>query len=390
MDYGYRGFEMNDDDYYDADRALKIANIFYVIFFFIFGIFSFVVFNNGEKWLGKIVNTKYTEDYMIRLSCVVRTTCPMAVWYLLHAIITICNTDLNGNTFQFKFHTSLLWIHAISYGIITAAFWFIPDAFYSFYLEFSIYASGIYLVMQLIFLIDFFNTLNEKLVNVNKLWIIGVITAVLGVGSLVAFGVSYYIFTFNDCNDHKIFISINMCCCFALFVAAAFIPHGSIFTASLVTVYVAYLTIAGMICLSQCNRLTNGGKPMLWLSIIASLITLTLATYSAFASSNQLDACSFTVNDEESNNYRNDLSDNTNVGKKPKFSLSFFHLLFMFASIYITMIVTHWGKAGEDAAWTIDKGVIARWVNFASSWAIIILYAWSLVAPYIFKNRNFD
>jgi hypothetical protein len=43
------------------------------------------------------------------------------------------------------------------------------------------------------------------------------------------------------------------------------------------------------------------------------------------------------------------------------FSLSCFHTIFAFASVYLTMLVTNWG--GDD-----DTGSVASWVTFGAAW----------------------
>ncbi|KAH0792925.1 serine incorporator 3 [Histomonas meleagridis] len=369
----YKGGATTAESDTDSGKKLKIANLVYVIVFAVIAILGFIIYNTGDSWIGKIINTNYEEPHAIGISCVIRVTTTLALWYAIHSLVCICNPNIE-NSWQFKFHSSHLWAHIVCLIILYVPFNFIPDAFYDVWFKICYFISGAYLILQIIFLIAFFQDLNRKFLDSDKMWPIITLTIVFGVGALVAFGVSYYIFVKEGCSDNNIFISINMILCIILFLAAAFVEHGSIFTASLISVYVAYLTIAAMMCEPNCNRLSSGSQGVAF-SVIASLFTLIWGAYSAFSTSNQFDECNCCAKEGDEEGF---------------FSLSFFHALFAMASIYVTMIVTHWGKSEGNNAWTTDRGTIAKWVNFAASWVVILLFAWTLIAPLVCKDREFD
>jgi hypothetical protein len=161
-----------------------------------------------------------------------------------------------------------------------------------------------------------------------------------------------------------------------LFVASIFVEHASILTASLVAAYVAFLTISGLLCQSGCSRIA-GSSQGIGFSIVASVFTILWACFSAFRSGGQLGAFRLTPKQE----------DETDDGL---FSLSFFHGLMALAAIYVTMIVTHWGQVpGEDQPdWVTAKGKVAMWINFSVAWILIALYAWTLIAPLLLKDRD--
>ncbi|KAH0785741.1 Serinc-domain containing serine and sphingolipid biosynthesis protein [Histomonas meleagridis] len=369
----YKGMkEYTDAGDADSEGKLKKANLVYVIVFVIIAILGFIVYNTGYSWIGKIIKTIYDQPHTVGISCAIRLTTTLALWFAIHSLICICNPNLE-NSWQFKFHSNFLFVHIICLIVLFVPFMFIPDSFFNVWFKICYFISGVYLVLQIIFLLAFFQDLNKKFYNEDKMWPIITMTVVFGVGSLVAFGVSYYIFVKEGCSDNNIFISINMILCIILFLASAFVEHGSIFTASLISCYVAYLTVAAMMCEPDCNRLSSGSQGIAF-SIIASLFTLAWAGYSAFSTSNQFNECNCCLKE----------------GEEGFFSLSFFHSLFAMASIYVTMIVTHWGKSEGNTAWATDRGTIAKWVNFAASWVVVLLYGWTLIAPAVCKDREFD
>ena len=38
----------------------------------------------------------------------------------------------------------------------------------------------------------------------------------------------------------------------------------------------------------------------------------------------------------------------------------------------------------------VDKSIISVWLKLASSWLVMALYAWTLVAPMILRGRDFS
>ena len=184
---------------------------------------------------------------------------------------------------------------------IWVGFWFIPDGFFDVYMKAAIYISGVYLVIQIIFLIDFFHSLNDRFTEDEKNdCILLVVTIVLSIIAIAGFGVEFYIFGKGDCKKNNIIIAVNLVLCVILFIASLIIEHGSIFTASLICAYVSYLTCAALMCEPSCNSISKDGT-QIWFSIIASIFTLVWAGYSAMSSSSRFtDACSCSSDDEES------------------------------------------------------------------------------------------
>lgn len=363
----------------DPSFALKRANWFYVGKFIGFGIWCFILYNTGSSWLGKIIKTVFTNDTMIEISLVCRTTAALAIWYAIHSIITICNKNLQDSC-QFMLHISFLWVHSLILLALYIAFWFIPDGFFNAYVYICYVGSGIYLFLQILFLIDFFHDLNKKLIDGDHTTIMLIITIILGVGSLVGFGLEYWLFAKGSSKSGNIaLITINMLLVIAAFGASLVMERGSIFTASLVAAYVAYLTFSGLSCENGISG-DSGSSTSIVFSIIASIFTLVWAGYSAMSSSGQFaSACTCPCCENEDD-------------EEPIFSLSFFHFMFAMASIYLTMIVTHWANPDDqrNVSWAVDRGTIPKWVNMAASWLTLVFYFWTLIAPLCCPDRDFD
>lgn len=362
----------------NPEYALKKANWFYTGKFILFGLWCFLIYNTGSTWIGKIIKTQFTDDNDIEISLVCRTTASLAIWYAVHSILTVCNKNLVDSV-QFMFHTSFMWLHTLVYFGLYIAFWFVPDEFFNVYIYICYFGSGLYLILQIYFLIDWFHNLNENLVEADRIGLMTVITAVLSILSIAGFGVEYWLFGEGESKSSNIaIITVNLVVVVLLFAASMKVDHGSILTSSLVAVYVAYLTFSGLSCEGGLINGDGSSSTGTLFSVLASVFTLCWAGYSAMSSSSQFnDGCTLPCSEDDGE-------------ERPSFSLSFFHFMFTLASIYLTMIVTHWANSSNTAvAWAVDRGSISKWINLAASWLTMLLYAWTLFAPLCFPDRDF-
>lgn len=79
---------------------------------------------------------------------------------------------------------------------------------------------------------------------------------------------------------------------------------------------------------------------------------------------------------------------NENWKANDKRRATIFHLFMMGASMYMAMLLTDWGISEYNDSDSIRQGNI--WVKMISQWLIILLYIWSLYAPAILSEREFD
>lgn len=67
-----------------------------------------------------------------------------------------------------------------------------------------------------------------------------------------------------------------------------------------------------------------------------------------------------------------------------------FHLIMMWGSIYLSMLVTNWNAdssiVGKNAMHATSRGLTAMWVKIVSQWITFALYIWTVFAPLLFPN----
>lgn len=73
------------------------------------------------------------------------------------------------------------------------------------------------------------------------------------------------------------------------------------------------------------------------------------------------------------------------------YNYSLFHVIFALASMYMAMVLTGWNtlNASSSGGYAIDLSIPSVWVKIAASWVILLLYLWSLIAPYCCRDRQF-
>ncbi|KAK1895276.1 Serine incorporator 3 [Dissostichus eleginoides] len=71
------------------------------------------------------------------------------------------------------------------------------------------------------------------------------------------------------------------------------------------------------------------------------------------------------------------------------YSYSFFHFHLCLASLYIMMTLTNWLQP-DTTTQAMQSRMPAVWVKISSSWLGLGLYLWTLIAPLIFPDRDFN
>ncbi|NXW74581.1 SERC2 protein, partial [Hirundo rustica] len=341
-----------------------------------------------------------------------------AAFFCLFAVLTVCvrsskdpRAALHNGFWFFKF---LLLV-----GITVGAF-YIPDgAFTSVWFYFGVVGSFLFILIQLVLLIDFAHSWSQRwLHNADegnaKGWYAALctITFIFYAASVAAVALLYVYYTEPEgCTEGKAFISINLILCLIVSVVSILPkiqeaqPHSGLLQASLITLYTIYVT---------WSALANvPGKPWVWVwdrdgrgrgtpcappwgSDRAVLTPRPCARSLRSSDHPQVNKLMLTEESgagagagpggaEEGGVRR--AYDNEQDGVS--YNYSFFHLCLLLAALYIMMTLTNWYRPDESlqvlrSPWT------AVWVKICSSWAGLLLYLWTLVAPLVLPNRDFS
>ncbi|RWS31908.1 putative serine incorporator-like isoform X2 [Leptotrombidium deliense] len=299
---------------------------------------------------------------------------------------------------------------------------FIPEAqtFGSVWMYFGMIGGFIFILIQLILIIDFAHNWAEdwveKFEETESKWyycglifftILNYVLAVTGVVVLYMFYTSA-----NDCTAQKVFISINLILCIILSILSILPkiqeaqPRSGLLQSSMITLYTMYLTWSAL-----NNTANSNCKPSIFQhkttgtnfdsqSLVGLGIWFGCVLYSSFRTSSNSQVGRITMSERilmkdtgngEGGNSSGDVERNTvdNEEEGVAYSWSFFHFMFALASLYVMMTLTNWYKP-DAAKGDFNQNEGSMWVKITSSWVCVALYAWTLVAPIVMPDRDFS
>lgn len=70
------------------------------------------------------------------------------------------------------------------------------------------------------------------------------------------------------------------------------------------------------------------------------------------------------------------------------YSWSFFHFMFILATLYVMMTLTNWYSPNSSIE-SLNSNEASYWVKIISSWCCVGIYVWTLVAPMVLRDRDF-
>ncbi|KFD55197.1 hypothetical protein M514_03838 [Trichuris suis] len=311
-------------------------------------------------------------------------------------------------------------------------------AFYIPYGDFSIVwlyigmcGAFIFIILQLILLVDLAHGLAEKLIEKyeeteRRIWMAALIFfALLSYATAIAIVVLLYIYfgSHPSCLLNRTFISINLILCIALSVVAVlpsvqrYQPKSGLFQASFISAYIMYLTWSAMsnepdpVCNpslisiffpsnstvtpapSQSSYAGVSSQSMIGMVIWLFIVLYTCLRTSSASAAEKMAIRSGNTLINEGQNGENATADGARVwdneSEGVSYNYSFFHFIFFLASLYVMMSLTNWYRPDEADLFRLNSNMASVWVKIASSWVCAALYVWTLVAPIVLPNREF-
>ncbi|XP_026915631.1 serine incorporator 2 isoform X1 [Acinonyx jubatus] len=313
-------------------------------------------------------------------------------------------------------------------GITVGAF-YIPDGSFSnvwFYC--GVVGSFLFILIQLVLFIDFAHSWNQRWLGKaeerdSRAWYAGLFffTLLFYTLSIAAVTLLFIYYTHpGPCYEGKVFIGLNLTLCVCVSIVAVLPkvqdaqPNSGLLQASVITLYTTFVTWLALSSVpdQKCNphlltHLSNGtilagpeGYETHWWdapSIVGLIIFILCTVFISLRSSDhrqvnnlmQTEECPSALEATQQQQVApcgGRAFDNEHDGVT--YSYSFFHFCLVLASLHIMMTLTNWYRPGEArkmiSTWT------AVWVKICASWAGLLLYLWTLVAPLLLPNRDFS
>lgn len=292
----------------------------------------------------------------------------------------------------------------VCWCILVILMFFVPNEIVSFYESISKFGSGLFLLVQVVLLLDFVHGWNDKWVGYDEqFWYVAlfVVSLVCYVGTFGFSGLLFHWFTPSglDCGLNTFFIVFTLMLVF-IFALVALHPAigGSILPASVISMYCMYLCYSGLASEPrdyECNGLHRHSKAISTGTLTVGLLTTVLSVvYSAVRAGSSTTLLSSPPGSPRAGKPllpldKVDEKAEKESSKPVSYSYSFFHIIFSLASMYSAMLLTGWSTSVGESGKLVDVGWPSVWVRIITCWVTAGLYVWSMVAPVLFPDREF-
>eukprot|EP00898_Chlorokybus_atmophyticus_P001548 jgi/Chlat1/2394/Chrsp17S08738 len=288
------------------------------------------------------------------------------------------------------------------FGLLFLPF-LIPSAVMQAYGQAARIGAGIFLLIQVIILLDFIYELNERwLEHDNRLkltkkkprskWAIISVSVVCYIGALAIMIFCFIFFVpHSNCGRNITFVTLTIA--FAIgFTAISLHPkvNAGLMTSGIMSIYCFYLCYSAIMSepvdagkfTSRCNtRERQTGSEKEWTNIVSFILALLTVVYSTASSG--IESKAFAIASAKQADMRG--TDDAEVS----YSYAFFHFVFCTAAMYVAMLFTSWNLTATSTKWAIDIGWTSTWVKLVSEWVSALLYIWTMVVPFIVRGREF-
>lgn len=282
------------------------------------------------------------------------------------------------------------------------------------YREAARYFSMLFLLMQILLLIDFGYTWNESWIAKGEAsdnegvcgWKLAILlsSATAYVTSIAMWVWLYMTFGHGGCPAQQALISVTWIGSLALTIVSCtkIAPHGTLLTSAVVTGYATYLCYSALAshpdltCNPQANRPDNSTSDLL-IGLVVAAISMASTALSATGSKDALIGKS--GNDELTANLDTGSSSANDEEGVEAESWWYYHLMMVACSFYMAMLLTDWSSqpavingvpAVHEAVGPYATSLGSFWVKVVSQWVCLLMYAWTLLAPYLLRDvRDF-
>eukprot|EP01130_Rhizamoeba_saxonica_P010164 TRINITY_DN4167_c0_g1_i1.p1 TRINITY_DN4167_c0_g1~~TRINITY_DN4167_c0_g1_i1.p1 ORF type:complete len:445 (-),score=51.91 TRINITY_DN4167_c0_g1_i1:746-2080(-) len=381
-------------------------------------------------WLASHTGLNLCEkDVCFGTMAVYRVTCALALFHLVMSILLfgVKSTKDPRSSIQDSW-----WIIKIPCILLlfVVSVW-IPNTFFVYWAYLALVGASCFILIQLVLLVDFAHSWNESWVGYyedtnSRFWAVALLgsTVFLYLSSITASVLMYVYFTNNAsvCWMNSMFVTLNAILCFAV---TMFSIHpriqeknhrSGILQSAVVTIYCTYLIWSSLSSEPQdmeCSKLKSPegaslffGVAFTFVAVVYSAIRVSssgLSTRSENDDQRELLKAVAPLSEDDLEdpvgiNSQVETSESSDVGSDQySYNLSFFHITFFMAALYLAMVLTNWKTVivhdvdidHIESSISVDQGMASVWTKAISSWVTFLIYIWTIVAPVLYPNREF-
>lgn len=328
--------------------------------------------------------------YRVSFSC--------ALFFLTMIIATLIHRYYHFTCWPTKIITLIICI------VITFA---IPGAFFVVYREISRWISVLFIIIQVLIIVNMVHSISENLqrhihgedpVIARRARILYICIALGCLGAAIIGIVMLYVF-YNDCRLHTAIITVTVILAvITTIISLTNVVNKGLLTPSLIAAYTLFMTYQALASNpdTMCNPRTEVPLWMIILSVIINMIAVGWNSWRTADSTEELFKGEAPqeekTNEDDEHLYGGTTAMQSTEPKtaavRPKYWL--FHFIMFLSGCYVAMMLTGWGSESTVRMDNPEASIQSFWIKAASVWAIYLLYFWTLLAPLVCKDREFD
>jgi hypothetical protein len=346
---------------------------------------------------------------------VYRLTWALALFHLILSLLLVGVKDRGEG--RAIIHSDWYSLKLLFFALLLVAAFSLPTSFFFTYGDVALLGAAVFIILQLLMLVDFAHSLNEgwvggyELSGDRKYIVYLAASTFLCYSVLLVLSVLMYVYHMGPQTwTSPFFITLNIVLCLSITLASVHpavqkvdrsTPVG-LFQAAFVSSYSTYLVFSGLMDNTESSALQTTtlvmGSVFIILSVGYTAIRISGHEETYLGNGGDSAAVNLMMEDEE--------DDEEGEGEKKKkekespeekeesgpvsYSYSFFHLVFCLGACYVCMLLTSWATITGDDKGTIrvDSGQMSMWVKIITSWIVVSLYLWTLIAPMVLPNRQ--
>ncbi|KAB2009359.1 hypothetical protein ES319_D10G161700v1 [Gossypium barbadense] len=256
---------------------------------------------------------------------------------------------------------------------------FLPPGFIQIYGEVARIGAGIFLLLQLVSVIEFIRWWNKYWASdeqSKQSCSIALFTStVFYVASICGIVTMYYFYAPRpSCCLNIFFITWTA---ILLIVMMAMSLHSKVnrglLSSGIMAAYVVFLcwsAIRSEPADEKCNvqKPKNGHGD--WTTVLGFLIAIGAIVMATFSTG--IDSKSFQFRKDE-----------VKAEDDIRYNYGFFHIIFSLGATYFAMLFISWNLENSASEWSMDVGWTSTWVKIINEWFAASIYMWKLIAPVV-------
>jgi len=278
--------------------------------------------------------------------------------------------------------------------------------------------SGGFLLMQILLLIDFGYTWNESWLAYDEAsdndegicgWRLAVVFSALGMYALSLTGwvLLFVYFGHDGCPAQQTLVSVTLLLCLALTAASCskIAPHGTLLTSAVVTLYCTYLCYSALASHpdKDCNPFSETDMCSTW-EMVFGLVVFAVSMASTAVSATGGKEAIVGRSESAAGDLEKPLDEAPNSTDDEEDEIQpeshwYYHVMMAMCALYMAMLLTSWGSSPadfpgipyegyQDDSAKGDVSDFSFWVKIISQWVCFLVYAWTLLAPYLLRNHR--